>query len=162
MRLRRSCAILPRLALVVPMIITLVLGLNITLLLFLGVGGNEFIDSRTARQTSASSAFPAGVSTEVDNGPDPFFRDLEVNVAQDDGHEVPEAPPEIRTFTVDVYEVQSGGIGRRWRRIGWTYKVSRSRVGPTAGSGHHLHLPLPRSLWISLVVLLLVDCISLF
>ncbi len=122
------------------MITTLVLGLNITLLLFLGVGGIEFVDSRTARQTSAYSA-PAGAGTEVDNGPDPFFRDLEVNVAQDDGNEVPEAPPEIRTFTVDVYEVQSGGIGRRWRRIGWTYKV-----GTPAGMARatyvvsHLHI----------------------
>jgi len=116
------------------MIITLVLILNITLLLVVGVCGNEFIYSRAAREAPAYSALPAGAGAEVDYGPDPFFRDLEVNVAQNDGNEVPEAPPEIRTFTVDVYEVQSGGIGRRWRRIGWTYKVSSS------SERHHLHL----------------------
>lgn len=112
-------------ALQIPMIITLVLGLNVTLVLVLGVGGTEFVESRAARQTWAYSALPAGAGAEVDNGPDPFFRDLEVNVAQNDNDELPETPPEVKTFTVDVYEVQSGGIGRRWRRIGWTYKVGR-------------------------------------
>eukprot|EP00752_Nemacystus_decipiens_P011312 g10052.t1 len=67
---------------------------------------------------------------EVDNGPDPFFRDLGVNVAQRDVPDFPDKPANLRTFSVDVYELQSGGIGRRWRRIGWTYKDGSAALGP--------------------------------
>lgn len=96
-----------------------------------GADGNEFGDRLTsspARPSRSAYSGPSGLApdafAEVDNGPDPFFRDLDVNVAQKEGPEFSDTPAKLRTFSVDVYELQSGGIGRRWRRIGWTYKVN--------------------------------------
>ena len=95
-----------------------------------GADGNEFGDrlaSSPAHPSRLTYSGPSGLApdayAEVDNGPDPFFRDLDVNMAQNDGPEFSDQPEKLRTFSVDVYELQSGGIGRRWRRIGWTYKV---------------------------------------
>lgn len=97
-----------------------------------GAECNEFGDRWTNPSARPSRLLaysgPSGLAPDayagVDNGPDPFFRDLEVNVAaQKDGSEFCDKPSKFRTFSVDVYELQSGGIGRRWRRIGWTYKV---------------------------------------
>lgn len=95
-----------------------------------GAEGNEFGDRLTDSPARPSRVAYSGTSrharyayAEVDNGPDPFFRDLDVNVDQKDGPEFSDKPAKLRTFSVDVYELQSGGIGRRWRRIGWTYKV---------------------------------------
>lgn len=95
-----------------------------------GAEGNEFGDRLTsspARPSRLAYSGPSGLApnayAEVDNGPDPHFIDLDVNVAQRDDPEFSDKPGKLRTFSVDVYELQSGGIGRRWRRIGWTYKV---------------------------------------
>lgn len=111
------------------------------------VGGNEFRDGLGAAvspprsqafeptqgrrlassRAAADNRFEA--VAEVDTGPDPFFADLEVIVPQQDDHddELPRASQKTRAFSVEVFEVQSRGLGRKWReaRTGWTYKVRR-------------------------------------
>eukprot|EP00903_Cladosiphon_okamuranus_P016116 g14873.t1 len=99
-----------------------------------GAEGNEFGDRLTSSPARLAYSGPSGLTpdtySEVDNGPDPFFRDLDVNVAQRDGPDFSGKPAKLRTFSIDVYELQSGGIGRRWRRIGWTYKDGSAALGP--------------------------------
>lgn len=108
------------------------------------VGGNEFRDglgaavspprsqafepaqgSRLASSRVAADRFEA--VSEVDTGPDPFFADLEVIVPQQDDHDadLSHVSQKTRTFSVEVFEVQSRGLGRKWREAttGWTYKV---------------------------------------
>lgn len=110
------------------------------------VGGNEFRDGSSAtavspprsqafesapesRSTSsrvaADNRFEAGA--DVDTGPDPFFADLEVAVPQQENVDLPRSSRKKMIFSVEVYEVQSGGLGRKWReaRMGWTYKVQQ-------------------------------------
>lgn len=85
-----------------------------------------FEEISSSQVAAPDSLFEA--QTELDTGPDPFFADLEVDVSQQGESESDEPPSTRRTFsvhTVEVYEVQSGGLARRWRewKTGWTYKV---------------------------------------
>lgn len=79
--------------------------------------------SSRAVAADRSSRFEA--EADVNTGPDPFFADLEFDVARQDDKGFRESPKKLLLHKVEVYEVESGGLGRRWRqsRTGWTYKV---------------------------------------
>ncbi|CAM9726221.1 unnamed protein product [Ectocarpus fasciculatus] len=86
----------------------------------------------SSRAVAADRSRGFEAEADVSTGPDPFFADLEFDVARQDDKEFREPPKKLLLHKVEVYEVESGGLGRRWRqsRAGWTYKDGSSALPP--------------------------------